>query len=225
MATVHATTTLVAPAEAAFIADISDRDVNRIIDEHILPESLYEQANGRRFWKLACAFAHFYFDTDKDLTKSLRQGVIEQITQKVLLRTDRDEYLSLTRPVVQGDWTVKVPFGTLELDDFVIHTQRRAGLVERTNQLVIEDKDIMDGEPVFKGTRIPVHTIAASLQLGIASERILEAYPDLSKEMVRVAQVYAKVHPRRGRPRKLSDQYPTWVKVSNKKIAAPVTTR
>lgn len=222
MSMIHATKALVAPAEAAFIADISDRDVNRIIDERIVPDSLYEQGNGRRFWKLACAFAHFYFDTDKDLTKSLRQGVIQQITDKVFLRADRDDYLSMTRPIVHGDWTIKVPFGTLELDEFMIHTQHRARLVDRTHQLIVEDGEIMDGEPVFKGTRIPVHNVAASLKLGISSDGILEAYPDLNKEMVSLAEVYAQVHPRRGRPRKLSDQHSTWAKISSKKIAAPV---
>jgi len=222
MVIVPANTELAAPAEVAFIADISDREVHRIIDERILPDSLYHQANGRRFLRLACAFAHFYFDTDKDLSKSLRKGVIEQITRKVLLHTDRDQLLSLSSPIVQGDWTVKVPFGTVELDDIVLHTQQRAQLVDMANNLIIEDREIMGGEPVFKGTRIPVHNIAASLKLGIATDRILEAYPDLSKEMVSVAEVYAKVHPRRGRPHKISDKHPTWVKLSHRKIAAPV---
>lgn len=222
MVTVPANTELAAPAEVAFIAAISDREVHRIIDERILPDSLYERANGRRFLRLACAFAHFYFDTDKDLSKSLRKGVIEQITQKILLRTDRDQLLSLTSPIMKGDWTIKVPFGTLELDDFVLHTQQRAQLVDRANKLIIEDEEIMNGEPVFKGTRIPVHNIAASLKLGITTERLLDAFPDLSEEMVSAAEIYANVYPRRGRPHKISDKHPTWVKLSHRKIAAPV---
>lgn len=193
----RATEALVAPAEAAFIAGISDRDVNRIIDECLLPESLYDKGHRRRFRKLVCGFARFYFDTDKDLTKSLWHGVIQQITDKVLLRVDRDDLLSLTRPIVHGDWTVEMSFGTLELDEFMIHTQRRARLVDRAHQLIVEDSQTMGGEPVFKGTRIPVQNVAASLKLGIGSDRILEAYPDLSKEMVSVAEVYAQVHLRR----------------------------
>ncbi|MET3108087.1 uncharacterized protein (DUF433 family) [Oxalobacteraceae bacterium GrIS 2.11] len=222
MITVSADSELAAPAEVAFIADISDREVHRIIDERILPDTLYEQINGRRFLRLACAFAHFYFDTDKDLSKSLRKSVIEQITKKVLLRSDRDQLLSLTSPIVQGDWTVKFSFGTLELNDFVLQTQRRARLVDRANNLIVVDEEIMGGEPVFKGTRIPVHNIAASLKLGIANDQILGAFPDLSKEMVSVAEVYAKVYPRRGRPHKISDKYPSWVKLANRKIAAPI---
>jgi len=183
---------------------------------------MYLCVSCRRFLRLACALAHFYFDTDKDLSKSFRIGVIEQITQKVFLHTDRDQLLSLTSPIRQDDWTVKVPFGTLELNGFVLHTQRRAQLVDRANDLVIEDQEVMGGEPVFKGTRIPVHTIAASLKLGITTDHILEAFPGLGKEMVGVAEVYAKVHPRRGRPHKLSDKHSTLVKLSHRKIAAPV---
>lgn len=56
------TTTVFAPsAEAAYIAELSDGDMNRVFDEHLVPESLVRAQDGRRFARLASAFAHFYF--------------------------------------------------------------------------------------------------------------------------------------------------------------------
>src|SRR5690606_16720919 len=51
-------------AEAAFIAGITDRDINRAVDEHILPDSLISLDNGRRFARLGAALAGFYFGSD-----------------------------------------------------------------------------------------------------------------------------------------------------------------
>jgi hypothetical protein len=42
-------------SEAAFIADVSDREMNRAVDEHILPEPLIRSGNGRRFARLGAA--------------------------------------------------------------------------------------------------------------------------------------------------------------------------
>ena len=36
------------PAEAAFIASVTVRDINRVIDEKILPEGFFSLENGRR---------------------------------------------------------------------------------------------------------------------------------------------------------------------------------
>jgi len=52
------TTAIFVPsAQAAFIAELSDRDMNRVFDEHLVPESLMRAQDGRRFARLASAFA------------------------------------------------------------------------------------------------------------------------------------------------------------------------
>jgi hypothetical protein len=47
-----------------------------------------------------------------------------------------------------------------------------------------------------------VHLIAAILAQGDTEEGILEDYPRLTAEMVRLAPIYAAAYPLRGRPRK-----------------------
>src|SRR5882672_1349840 len=51
---------LLTTAEAAVVADVSVRDVNHLIDEHILPEQLYSTEGSRRVHASACSLLNFY---------------------------------------------------------------------------------------------------------------------------------------------------------------------
>jgi uncharacterized protein (DUF433 family) len=77
--------------------------------------------------------------------------------------------------------------------------------LEAAEAIVVRDKATLGGEPVFKGTRIPVHGIAAMLEAGTAAEDILSGYPKLTERMLGLARIWATAHPRRGRPKSLSD--------------------
>jgi uncharacterized protein (DUF433 family) len=67
--------------------------------------------------------------------------------------------------------------------------------------LIIEDKAIQGGAAIFRGTRIPVHQIADLLAQGADETELREDYPRLTSAMLAAAPVYARAHPRRGRPR------------------------
>jgi len=63
------------------------------------------------------------------------------------------------------------------------------------------DPAIVGGEPVFRGTRIPVHLLASLLQEGATDEQIKESHPCLTGQMIRLAALYAAAYPSRRRPR------------------------
>jgi uncharacterized protein (DUF433 family) len=67
-------------------------------------------------------------------------------------------------------------------------------------RMVESDPEIMRGAPVYRGTRIPVHAIAAMLSQGATVAEILEGYPALTREKVELAPMYVKAFPRSGRP-------------------------
>jgi uncharacterized protein (DUF433 family) len=73
--------------------------------------------------------------------------------------------------------------------------------LRRARRLVISDPDIMGGDPVFRGTRVPVHMIAELIAKGSPSTELMEGYPRLTAEMIKVAPLYAAAYPLRGRPR------------------------
>src|SRR5207302_2054291 len=73
--------------------------------------------------------------------------------------------------------------------------------LRRARRLVVSDPEIMGGDPVFRGTRVPVHTIAELVAQGSSQAELLKDYPRLTADMIRLAPVYAAAYPLRGRPR------------------------
>lgn len=52
---------------------------------------------------------------------------------------------------------------------------------------------ILDGTPVFRGTRIPIVALGTMLARGESVTRLREAYPDLAEDEIRFAALYAAV--------------------------------
>lgn len=74
--------------------------------------------------------------------------------------------------------------------------------LRRARGLVHSDPDIKGGAPVFKGTRIQVHMIAELVARGSSPRELLEDYPRMTAEMLRLTPIYAAAYPLRGRPRR-----------------------
>ena len=75
--------------------------------------------------------------------------------------------------------------------------------LRRARRLVVSDPEILSGDPVFRGTRVPVHLIAELVAQGSTASELIEGYPRLTAEMIRLAPVYAAAYPLRGLKRKL----------------------
>jgi len=58
-------------------------------------------------------------------------------------------------------------------------------------ELIETNPDIMLGKPVIKGTRIPVELIVRKLGEGSTTEDLLDAHPNLNREAVMAALIYA----------------------------------
>ena len=77
--------------------------------------------------------------------------------------------------------------------------------LEAAEAIVVADKVTLGGEPVFKGTRIPVYGVASMLEAGATPDDLLSGYPELTERMLYLARLWAAAHPRRGRPKSLGD--------------------
>ena len=62
------------------------------------------------------------------------------------------------------------------------------------------DPEVMHGMPVYRGTRIPVQSIADMLSQRATVAEILAGYPALTRRKVELAPLYIKAFPRKGRP-------------------------
>ncbi len=56
---------------------------------------------------------------------------------------------------------------------------------------IVRDPQICGGEPVFKGTRVMLRTVLASLAAGDSAEEILADFPSLKSEHIRAAIAFA----------------------------------
>jgi uncharacterized protein (DUF433 family) len=59
------------------------------------------------------------------------------------------------------------------------------------DERIIRDVKVCGGEPVFKGTRVTLRTVLASLAAGDTAEEILSNFPRLKLEDIQAAIVFA----------------------------------
>ena len=221
-------TPFVSSAEAAFIAQVRDRDVNRVIDEHIVPDELVRLDAGRKISRLAAAFISFYFRTDSTLTANFRKEAMAEIVDHVkdagllepALRLDlsffRDSHFFFFQVKTRAD-AMDI---SVDLSRDIDAASNRAKQVDSAMKIIRVDDEVMNGTPVFEGTRVPVHTILASLEEGVEFARLKKSYPFLTEELIDAAQIYGLVRPRRGRPKRLPELHPEWRMTSRKVVRA-----
>jgi uncharacterized protein (DUF433 family) len=181
--------------EAAVVSGVTLREVNRVIDEGILPEEFFTTDDGRHVQARACPLISFYFASAKRLTSEERLLAIRQIE----LRLQRSGSQSLAA-LLKENWTVVDDFLAIDLAPFVKQASERLGQLDAAQAIVTSSPEILGGTPVISGTRIPIHDVAASAAAGIPMARILAAYPALDSEKVGLARLYAEANPLRGRP-------------------------
>lgn len=51
---------------------------------------------------------------------------------------------------------------------------------------------VCDGKPVIKGTRVPISVILEQIAAGETWDRVLAGYPELKKEDIQAALLYAR---------------------------------
>jgi uncharacterized protein (DUF433 family) len=188
---------MLTPTEAAVVSSVEVRDVNRVIDESILPEDFYRVSpdRTRRLVADACTFISFYFHAAKYLTAEERLRAIAAASPRL-----REEPVSK----LEKEWTIRQEFLTIDLAPFLKRVHQKLAQLGEACALVVEDPDILGGAPVIRNTRIPVYDVAASVAEGLPMNRILAAYPGLTAEMANLAALYATANPQRGRPRQHS---------------------
>ena len=60
------------------------------------------------------------------------------------------------------------------------------------DERIVQDPKICGGEAVFRGTRVMLHTVLASLTAGDSAEEILKDFPSLSLDDIRAAIAFVR---------------------------------
>ncbi|HEX6039346.1 DUF433 domain-containing protein [Longimicrobium sp.] len=174
--------------EAAFVSGVSRHAVNQAIDrgEIRTHEMRFEtDASGRTVGVAELIYLHV-----QDVLSTSSRRVV----YKKLVRFNAD--LDSVPPTIEMANGVK-----LDITGSVAEIRTRLDELSRIKGHVEENPEVRGGEPVFRGTRIPVQMIASFVRDGIPAEEILEDYPALAPGSLEIATRYAELYPRRGRPR------------------------
>ena len=64
----------------------------------------------------------------------------------------------------------------------------------RVRDYINIDKEILSGNPVFKGTRVPIQTLFDHLEKGVSLSEFLEDFPTVKKEQaIAVIEIAGKI--------------------------------
>lgn len=177
--------TLFTPTEAAVLTGLPLKAVNNAIDKKTI-SAIPGEEGGR------------LFDARALVSLSIEHRLSDRIATPELRRKVFDALADAPRNVVSLEG------GLIKID---LREPRRALAaslrdLRRARRLVVSDPEILGGDPVFRGTRVPVHLIAELVTQGGKPVEMIEGYPRLTAEMIRLAPVYAAAYPLRGPRRK-----------------------
>ncbi|APO70525.1 hypothetical protein IE4872_PC00511 (plasmid) [Rhizobium gallicum] len=176
------------PAEAAAVSEIAVKSVHNAIDKRIIATHPFSSER-RALTDEDLLRLKLWYGVGSILSAERRKRLFDTIDQNPDANTIRaDDYL-----------IVDVARAREQL-------AARAEALGEAEKIIHSVKGVVGGEPVFKGTRVPVRMIAAMKIQGASTEEIVEGYPSLTERMVELAEIWTAAHPARGRPRKLSDQ-------------------
>jgi len=178
---------LFTPAEAAVLTRLSIKAVNNAIDKNMVPAVVRAGPgeSGRFLDQRGLLALALEYRLANRFFPDLRRRLFD-----ALVASPRKAMVSLDEGLV-----------TVDLQEPRRDLAASLRALRKARSLVVTDPEILGGEPVFRGTRVPVHAIAAMLEQGSTEAEILEAYPRITAEMVRLAPAYAQAYPIRGRPR------------------------
>lgn len=190
--------------EAAWITEISPKTINATIDRGEVKSGTRRGGSGKNSRRLGTAEV-LYLALRKEVSGALSRKARRELYNK-LLQIKVGTWKQLCGPGARkpADFELELAGGVVkvELKYTCERVFERWTALRDANELVVSDPDIRGGEPVIRGTRIPVYLIADLIEQGADRHEILEDYPTLTNEQVQAAITYAQTRPRRGRPQK-----------------------
>jgi len=181
------------PSEVAELSGAPKRIIEKAIEERILSVRLRSSRDAPRRRRrmlptYAVAYAAIVKKLDLKLTSAQKKRLITKLAdlKPAAIRTARVELVP----------AVEIDVGRLVED--VMDRAERYRIARDTS--IVSDEAIKGGTPVIRGTRMTVHSVLGRIEHGETVDDILDDNPDLSREAIEAAIIYARTHPLIGRP-------------------------
>ncbi len=178
------------PREAAFATGLSQKTINQAIDRAEVGTAPARSLAGR---ERVLEFPDLLYlrlrnDVGRLLSTEGKRKLRQQLGHSVRGRE---------KPGV-----VSIGMVDVQVEPEVRALEEKLVQIEEARTFVVTDPEVRAGEPVVRGTRIPVHALADLARQGANHDELLEDYPALTRESLDAALLYARMYPRRGRPRR-----------------------
>lgn len=114
------------------------------------------------------------------------------------------------------------PFGVNWLEGGDMNALTCSNAEEAALLAVSSTPDVMWGQPVFRGTRVPIESILAYIDTGMTLEQVQFHFPFVTEELVSAARNFIRMYPHfQGPSRSLGELNPHW-KLISKKVIPPI---
>lgn len=175
-------TSVLTIAEAAYAAELPRKTVEQTVDRGEV-KALKTRGRARRLGWQAAVYLRVRNSAGDLLTTKARRRLYDALSG-------------------QGAEIEQVDIGplTVRTTEAAARVRARMREIQSARRAVVIDPGIRGGEPVVRGTRIPVQMLVDLVRAGVSRERILEDYPALTARRLEDTLRWAKLYPRVGRP-------------------------
>lgn len=185
-------TAVFTPNEVAELSGAPKRLIEKAIEERVLSVRSGSSPAMRRTQRMLPAYSVAYAATLKGLGLSLSIKHKKRLAQ--VIAETLPTALPTKRAVIEP--AVEIDIGRL-VGDVMARTEKYRA--DRDAFIVVND-DIKGGTPVIRGTRMTVYSVLGRIDHGDTIEHILAENPDLTRDALEAAIIYARTHPLVGRP-------------------------
>jgi uncharacterized protein (DUF433 family) len=180
------------PNEVAELSGAPKRVIEKAIEERILSVRSASSPVMRRRQRMLPAYSVAYAAAVMGLELSLSIKHKKRLAQAIA--TTPPTALPTKRAVIEP--AVEIDVGRL-VGDVMARTEKYRA--DRDAFIVVDDA-IKGGTPVIRGTRMTVYAVLGRIEHGDTVEEILADNPDLTRDALEAAIIYARTHPLVGRP-------------------------
>lgn len=177
--------------EVAALSGTTIAAVNRCVDRRVVMEV---KSGRRERWLMPQAAYFMALKPELD-----RVGMSAIYCAKLYLALTETPEEELTGHEIALSAVVRIH--TAGIADVVARTRR---YLEARDRFIVVEPKIKGGVPTIRGTRIDVYSVAQRLDAGETIEQLSEDYPEVPSQAFEAAALYARTHPRRGRPPRIA---------------------
>jgi uncharacterized protein (DUF433 family) len=186
-------------SEAAAIAEVSPETIRTALEKKsVVPSSKRKTNKAVRYQfsvgdvLLMKVLVEFPFALSKEDKRSLA---------KILVRGDHTaaRWSREGADLVYRSGDIQV---SVECKTFRKKVDRNLSAFRWGRRRIVSTPEVLGGEPVFRGTRIPLQQVASLFRKGVPEKEIAEDFPGLSTRDLAYAQLFSRLSEKPGRPRK-----------------------